>query len=211
MRHLLVLTRFPKTSVLLKVEQFHLLFWNWNWHSSIPMDAPLLITSNSLPWKYIQCFISKDKQKQLSEKLWIFLPIISNICFGCSKNVSLRRFFEYPQHMFWFWTMNKNRITRTTWTNIYELSLNVQFIISMYSGSRLALLRNTSLVIGNIYYIQRLRHYITSKQLQISHGSHSNMYPWSFLELIFKPVLHKFHQDAAFCYLCHFALIAFQR
>ena len=32
----------------------------------------------------------------------IFLSISQNICFGCSKELSLRDgYFEYPQHMFW--------------------------------------------------------------------------------------------------------------
>ena len=44
----------------------------------------------------------------------IFLSISLNMCFGCSKEPSLRDgSFEYPQHMFWLRNMKNNFQLRT--------------------------------------------------------------------------------------------------
>ena len=46
--------------------------------------------------------IGLDKHKVSAKSVNIFLPIIFNICFGYSKELShCDGSFEYPQHMFW--------------------------------------------------------------------------------------------------------------
>ena len=44
----------------------------------------------------------------------IFLPIILNMCYGCSKEPSHRDgSFEYPQHMFWLRIKKKVSVTHS--------------------------------------------------------------------------------------------------
>ena len=54
-------------------------------------------------------FIGPDKEFYLPKIAIIFLPINSNMCFGCSKEPSHRDgSFEYPQHMFWMRNKENN-------------------------------------------------------------------------------------------------------
>ena len=59
----------------------------------------------------------------------IFLSISLNMCFGCSKEPSHRDgSFEYPQHMFWLRSKEKNLVTHSylgAWSSTWDYGDNL--------------------------------------------------------------------------------------
>ena len=56
----------------------------------------------------------------------IFLPMVLNICFGCSNEPShLDGSFEYQQHMFWLRNMKLNLFTQPTFYENVFLSVRI--------------------------------------------------------------------------------------
>ena len=66
-------------------------------------------------------------------KLFVFLPINLNICFGCSRELAhYDGYFEYPQHMFWLRIKKQNNFPLHTLifrpvVMLYQASLVSQF------------------------------------------------------------------------------------
>ena len=66
-----------------------------------------------------------DQLKNLRKIVNIFLPIVFNVCFGCSKEPSHRDgSFEYQQHMFWLRNKKIIFLLRTLYIFFLQRTLN---------------------------------------------------------------------------------------
>ena len=71
------------------------------------------VVSSNLTTRFFFLF-SLTLSSYLRKITIIFLSISSNICFGCSKDLSHRdNSFEHPQHMFWLRNKKNNFQLRT--------------------------------------------------------------------------------------------------
>ena len=68
------------------------------------LDSSFWFDTITLGWSIVYIkgsHIGLDEQKFLRKIVNIFLPISFNMFWVLKRTVSLRGFFEYPQHMFW--------------------------------------------------------------------------------------------------------------